>query len=267
MQHAERLRDRIRALLTQQCGVELSMEKTRITYVRDGFDFLGFHLELGVGQNGTYVPKVRVPRKAVTNIVHRLNEVMRWQPTQKSGATRLVEGSAVVVGWAHYYRIAHDFARAANLVDYHAFWIGVRALCRRYDITTAQCIRRYRRGDGLSIGDSYRLKRAQAVATSWRQESPAPYRPGTGCYLEDIDWEAESRSLEGQRQGRMDLKAFTLFRDGHRCRQCGTRVKPETSETDHIKPVHCFASYEQATFLLNLQTLCLECHRQKTRAS
>ncbi len=30
---------------------------------------------------------------------------------------------------------------------------------------------------------------------------------------------------------------------------------------------HCFASYEQATFLLNLQTLCLECHKQKTRAS
>ncbi len=65
----------------------------------------------------------------------------------------------------------------------------------------------------------------------------------------------------------MDLKASTLFRDGHRCRQCGTRVKPETSETDHIKPVHCFASYEQTTFLLNLQTLCLECHKRKTRAS
>ena len=63
-QHAERLRDRIRALLTQHCGVELSLEKTRITHVRDGFDFLGFHLELGVGRNGTYVPKVRVPRKA-----------------------------------------------------------------------------------------------------------------------------------------------------------------------------------------------------------
>lgn len=26
-------------------------------------------------------------------------------------------------------------------------------------------------------------------------------------------------------------------------------------------------SYKQATFLLNLQTLCLECHKQKTRAS
>jgi hypothetical protein len=66
--------------------------------------------------------------------------------------------------------------------------------------------------------------------------------------------------------GRMDFKAMTLFRDGYRCRQCGTRVTHETSETDHIKPVSRFASYAQATTLLNLQTLCLECHKIKTHA-
>ena len=145
--YAERLRDQIREFLTQQCGVELSMEKTRITHVRDGFDFLGFHLQLGIGQHGNHVPKVRVPRKALTNAVRRLNEAMRWQPTQQSGAARLVRGSAVVVGWANYYKIAHDFSRVANKLDYHAFWIGVKALCRRYDITMAQCIRKYGRGE------------------------------------------------------------------------------------------------------------------------
>ncbi len=50
--YAERLRDQIRELLAAHCGVELSMDKTRITHVRDGFDFLGFHLELGIGQRG-----------------------------------------------------------------------------------------------------------------------------------------------------------------------------------------------------------------------
>ena len=43
----------------------------------------------------------------------------------------------------------------------------------------------------------------------------------------------------------MDLKAFVLFRDGHRCRQCGTRVTHETSQADHIQPVNRFASYAQ----------------------
>ena len=265
--YAERLRDQIRDLLTQQCGVELSMEKTRITHVRDGFDFLGLRLRLGVGQHGTYVPKVRVPRRAITNGVRRLNEAMRWQPTQQSGATRLVRGSAVVTGWANYYKIAHDFNRAANTLDYHAYWIAVKALCRRYDITIAQCIRKYGRGDNLSISGSYQLKRAQDIQMSWKQESPKPYEPGTGCYLDDVDWEAEVRQYENRQcPGRMDLKAMTLFRDGNRCRKCGTRVTLETSETDHIKPVSCFASYAQATTLFNLQTLCLRCHKDKHNA-
>lgn len=265
--YAERLRDRIGEFLAQHCGVELSMEKTRITHVRDGFGFLGFHLQLGIGQRGNHVPKVRVPRKALTNAIRRLNEAMRWQPTQQSGAARLVRGSAVAVGWANYYRIAHDFNRMANQLDYHAFWIAVKALCRRYDITTAQCIRKYGRGESLSIGDSYVLKRAQDIQMSWKQEPPKPYEPGTGCYLDDVDWEAEARQYENrQRPGRMDFKAMTLFRDGNRCRKCGIRVTHETSETDHIKPVNSFASYAQATTLQNLETLCLACHKEKTCA-
>ena len=263
-QYAERLRDQIQDLLAQQCGVELSLEKTRITHVRDGFNFLGFRLQVGIGQTGKYVPKVRVPRNALTNGIRRLNEAMRWQPTQQSGAARLVRGSAVVTGWANYYRIAHDFNRAANTLDFHAYWIGVKALCRRYNISAAQCIRKYGRGDNLNIGSSYMLKRAQDTPMSWKQDSPKPYNPGTGCYLDDVDWEADIRQYENrQRPGRMDFKAWTLFRDGHRCRQCGSRVTIETSETDHIKPVNCFANYAQANHLFNLQTLCLRCHKEK----
>jgi hypothetical protein len=258
------LRDQISELLAQHCGVELSLEKTRVTHVRDGFDFLGFHLQLGIGQNGKYVPKIKVPRNAISRGIARLNEAMRWQPTQQSGAARLVRGSAVVTGWANYYRIAHDFSRAANTLDFHAYWIGVKALCRRYDVSTAQCIRKYGQGDNLNVGGSYTLKRAQDIKMSWKQESPKLYNPGTGCYLDDVDWEAEVRQYENrQRPGRMDFKAMTLFRDGDRCRQCGIRVTLETSETDHIKPVNCFASYAQATHLFNLQTLCLRCHKLK----
>ena len=108
--------------------------------------------------------------------------------------------------------------------------------------------------------------RAQDVSMSWHQDHPKPYTPGTGCYLEDVDWEAEIRKYENQRPGSMDLKAFVLFRDGRRCRQCGVRVTHETSQADHIRPVHGFASYAQATKLSNLQTLCLECHKPKTYA-
>ncbi len=263
-QRALRLRDQLREFLASQCGVELSGEKTRVTHVRDGFDFLGFHLRYGIGSRGLPVPKIRVPRNAITQGVQRLNEAMRWQPTQQSGAARLVRGSAVVTGWANYYRIAHDFSRAANTLDYHAYWVGVKALCRRYDISIAQCIRKYGQGENLNISGSYTLRKAQDVKSTWYQQSPSPYEPGTGCYLDDVDWEEEVRQYENrQRPGRMDFKAWVLFRDGDRCRNCGSKVTSDTSETDHVKPVSSFASYTQATHLLNLQTLCLRCHKEK----
>ena len=266
--YAERLRDQIRKFLTTHCGVELSMEKTRITHVRDGFEFLGFHLQLGIGQHGRYVPKIRVPRKALSNVVRRLHEAMRWRPLQESGAARLVRGSAVVRGWSNYYKIAFNFSKAANWLDHKALWIAVKALCRKFDISTAQCLRKYGRGKNqISINEKYVLKRAQDISMTWHQDSPQPYEPGTGCYLDDVDWEAEVRRYEQRRPGSMDFKAFVLFRDGNRCRQCGTRVTHETSQADHIKPVSSFASYEQATTLTNLQTLCLECHKLKTYGS
>jgi len=265
--YAERLRDRIREVLDRDCGVRLSDEKTRITHVRDGFDFLGFRMTLGIGQSGNLVPKIKVPQKAITRIVQRLNEVMRYRPLQESGAVRIVRGSAVIRGWSNYFRIAHDFSKAANTLDHQAFWIATKALCRKFDLTTATCLRRYRFGSVIGIGESCTLMRAQEVKMVSRLHAPDPYQPGTGCYLEDLDWEVDFRLLESGRPGRMDTKVLALFSDGYRCRKCGARVTYGSSEADHIKPVGRFASFQQANIPTNIQILCLECHKDKTAAS
>lgn len=265
--YAESLRDRIGELLDRDCGVRLSAEKTHITHVRDGFDFLGFRMVLGVGQSGKFVPKIQVPRKAITRAMQRLNEAMRYRPHQESGATRIVRGNAVIRGWSNYFRIAHDFNRAANTLDYHAFWIATKTLCRKFDLSTAQCLGKYRTGGTIGMSKNCMLLRAQDTNMVYHLRSPDPYRPGTGCYLEDLDWEVDLHILEGRRPGRMDSKVLALFRDGNRCRQCGASVTYEDSEVDHIRPVNCFANFQQANAVTNLQILCLECHGEKTAAS
>ena len=262
--YAERLCDRIRKLLARDCGVELSDEKTRITHVRDGFDFLGFRLTLGVGQRGKFVPKINVPRKAITRAIRRLNEAMRYRPFQESGAARIVRGSAVVRGWSNYFCIAHDFKRAASRLDHHAFWIATKALSRKFDLSTAQCLRRYRSGANIGMSENCMLSKARDTKMNCRVRSPYPYQPGTGCYLEDLDWEVAFPTVEGHRPGRMDFKVLALFRDGHRCRKCGITVTYEDSEADHIEPVNRFASFQQAHTLTNIQILCLDCHQEKT---
>ena len=66
--------------------------------------------------------------------------------------------------------------------------------------------------------------------------SPNPYRPGTGCYVDDLDWEVDFQILEGRRPGRMDSKVLALFRDGNSCRKCGVIVTYEDSERPYTTP-------------------------------
>ncbi|MCH7725253.1 MAG: group II intron reverse transcriptase/maturase [Planctomycetes bacterium] len=262
--YAERLRDRIRELLGRDCGLQLSDEKTRITHVRDGFDFLGFRMVFDTGQSGKSVPKIHVPRKAITRVIRRLNEAMRYRPLQESGAARIVRGSSVIRGWSNYFRIAHDYSRAANTLDHHAFWIATKSLCRKFDLSTAQCLRKYGTGARIGMSEGCMLKRAKDTKMDYYLRSPDPYQPGAGCYLEDLDWEVDFQILEGRRPGSMDTKVLALFRDGYRCRKCGTTVTYEDSEADHIEPVNRFASFWQANIPTNIQILCLDCHREKT---
>lgn len=263
--YAERLRDEIREFLRETCGLELSAEKTRITHVRDGYGFLGFHISVGVGKTGELVPKVRVGRKAITNIQRRLDEAMRYRPTQESIAVRLVRGSTVVRGWSNYFKIAHNFSHVANGLDHKAFWIAAKAICRKDDISTAKCMRKHRFGNVIGVHKACTLARFADTAPTHYYASPKPYQPGANSrYLADDEWETAFVYHEQSRPGSGDLKWKALVRDGFHCRGCGVTVTSKTSHADHIEPVRRFANLTLANDLDNIQTLCRYCHGLKT---
>lgn len=264
--HAERLKDEIRAFLRKTCGLELSAEKTRITHVRDGYDFLGFHISLDVGKSGKFVPKLKVGRKAISAIQDRLGEALRYRPTQESISVRLVRTSAVIRGWSNYFKMAHNFSQVAHGLDHKAYWIAVKAICTKEDISTAQCLRRYRVQNTLGVHEHCTLARFQDTASTYYSPSLEPYRPGSSePYPEDDEWEAAFVFYDRSRPGSGDLKWKALVRDGFHCRGCAVVVSAATSHADHIRPVSSFANLEMANDLNNIQTLCLRCHKSKTR--
>lgn len=262
---AERLRDEIRDFLRETCGLELSAEKTRITHVRDGYDFLGFNISVGVGKSGNVVPKTKVGRKAIINIRKRLGEALRYRPMQESISVRLARGSAVIRGWSNYFKIAHNFSQVAHGLDYEAFWIMVKTICRKEDISTAKCLRRHLFGNTIGVHEACTLARFQDTAATYYFCAPAPYQPGSSqCYMEDDEWEAAFVLHERHRSGCGDLKWKALVRDGFHCRDCAVVVTSRTSHADHIIPVNRFANLAMANNLDNIQTLCLRCHKLKT---
>ena len=134
--YAETLKEEIREFLLDHCGLELSTEKTQVTHVRDGFDFLGFHLETGIGRKGTYVPKIKIGQKAISNIRLRLNEAARYRPSQESIDARVQNVSAIIRGWSNYFKIAHNFSAVAGTLDNIAHWAMVKAISRKNDKST-----------------------------------------------------------------------------------------------------------------------------------
>jgi RNA-directed DNA polymerase len=263
-QYAERLRDEIRDFLRETCGLELSAEKTRVTHVRDGYDFLGFNIFVGVGKAGKVVPKIRVGRKAIVNIQTRLGEVLRCRPMQESISVRLERASAVIYGWSNYFKVAHNFSQVAHGLDYKAYWIAVKAICRKEDISTAQCLRKYRLQNTIAVHEDCALARFQDTASTYYYSLPKPYQPGCNQpYPEDGEWETAIVRHE-RRPGCGDLKWKALVRDGFHCRGCAVLVTSKTSHADHIEPVNRFANLEMANSLDNIQTLCHWCHKLKT---
>ena len=263
--HAESLKEEIREFLQDQCGLELSVEKTRVTHVRDGFEFLGFRLEQGIGQKGKLVPKIKIGQKAISNIRLRLNEVIRHRPSQVSIDARVQNVSAVIRGWANYFKIAHNYCAVAGILDGFAHWTLVKAISRKNDLSSKKVHRKFYFNNRIGVSPNRTRVKFSDTKMSLDFRGPMKYEPGKGVYLEDHEWEADLRSPDKARPGQMDLKQAVLERDGYQCRNCGCLVVSETSHIDHIKPVHKFASFEQANTLGNMQTLCLYCHKQKSR--
>jgi group II intron reverse transcriptase/maturase len=264
-ERAERLKEEIREFLLGTCGLELSAEKTRITHVRDGYDFLGFNISVGVGRTGQFVPKVKVGRKAVTNILVSLEDAIRYRTRQESVSVRIGRASTVIRGWSNYFKIAHNYSKVAHGLDHQAFWIAVKSICLKENISTAKCLRRYSLGNAIGVHEQCVLARFQNTDMSYYDSKPAPYEPGRNDpYPEDADGEVTFRSPDRRRPGSGDLKWQALVRDGFHCRGCAIHVTARTSEADHVQPVSRFARLAQSHSLDNLQTLCLRCHKLKT---
>jgi group II intron reverse transcriptase/maturase len=263
--HAERLRERIREFLKETSNLELSVEKTHITHVRDGFDFLGFHLEKSIGQKGKLVPKIKVSQKSISKIRLRLNEVTRYRPSQEDIATRVERVSSVIRGWSNYFKIAHNFCTVAGLLDHLAHWAMVKAISRKNDISSGKVHKKFYHKGRIGVTAKKTIVRFSDTKMSLNYRGPVAYEPGNGVYLEDHEWETSFFS-SSYRPGQADLKLQALERDGYQCRNCGSLVLADTSELDHITAVQQFASFEQANTLGNVQILCLYCHKEKHRS-
>jgi RNA-directed DNA polymerase len=96
----------------QPRGLELSEEKTRVSHINDGFDFLGFNLRK---YNGKLL--IKPAKQNVHTFLAKTRELIKSKPTANAvNLIRLLNPK--IQGWANYYR--HVVSKKCfSFVDYH----------------------------------------------------------------------------------------------------------------------------------------------------
>jgi len=265
---AELLRDRVQPLVAHflaERGLELSHEKTSITHVEDGFDFLGQQVR-------RYGKKIllKPSRKNVKAFLTKIDEVIQQEGGHLTAGQLIERLNPKIRGWALYHRHAssyHTFVRVDDVI-FRKLWRWARR--RHRHKSTAWLVARYFtragehrwhfRGTVYSEEDGARtvfLVRAQTTTIRRHVKikgNANPYDPVWELYFE----ERLAAQMANTLTGRGTARYLWLEQDG-KCLVCDQALTLE--EGWHVHHL-LWRSHGGSELIDNLVLLHPNCHRQ-----
>ena len=277
----------IQGFLENKLHLTLSEEKTVITHVNDGFDFLGFHIQRKKTE-GKWAVHLRPTAKAKERVKRKLKDLTSRNWTWMDEHTRLATLNATVRGWAEYYRYTSLSADIEDITRFTWFRYLNWLLAKHKGSHKGQLIREKTRmlhgrtrwyaevqeGDNTLETYQWLPTRQELERQRYRQKGkagfPHPYLSGHADATSDHPqgetgpderiYTATIGASSGNRSEPLELAGRKLqakLRDGMKCRQCGSRTDLHVHHTKGMK----------SHALSNLLTLCRTCHRATHRSS
>src|SRR2546425_4494 len=258
------IKEELKELLSTM-GLTLSEEKTKVTHITDGFDFLGYRVIRSIGTKGKMIPKVLIPERAIKHFQDNIRRILSPSTTKDSAKAKIIAVNRVIRGWCEYYRCTNSPSMIFRKVENEVFWGMAHWLGGQYKLKSMpEIMRRYRKGNTfmyksilLAKPSKYTAKRF--VARTWhkpyteteqvREEKDRIKRES--LFTHDNAWIGKE-----SRPGMMDLREETLLRDGPICAMCKDTFQPYEVQVDHIILRAKFKNPTDADRLENLQVLC-----------
>jgi RNA-directed DNA polymerase len=273
-ERAEEIKAEIKAFLAEELKLRLAEDKTLITHVDDGFDFLGYRM---VGDkrwsDGQWCLFSRVPDKAVRRFRDAVKEITRSTFTDEVAAFTALSG--LIRGWGNYYAYAAE-SRLMDSLDafiYQEVWkycrsksgrAGAKAVYHKY--TLPHHLRKTGYFQlGLVVGEQVvRIPRLSSIPRKPLKLSypPPPYLLKGRDYVLPYSGATDERwwdqhvwaGQEGRRKGQRRLVVEVLARDAV-CRICGERPATEVHHNPGWKE---HSKHNPAKAI----GVCAACHRQ-----
>lgn len=264
---AMRLKNEFKTFLEEELKLELSQEKTQITHVNEGFDFLGFHVQREVSAHDR--PKVLVTpaQENQKKLKLKIKEMTKRKQFQDSPLLKISALNAVLRGWINYYRHSNVKGIAKDL----DFWVNQRLftwLAKRHKLPPRRIIEMYKLREngrrynlGIRNGEKYLFlyRLSDLPITKYRSRSPEnPYIQGEwsmGMTLTDFPLPEQVWVGNAENSQWRELKETIIAERGAKCEICGSTEK---LDLHHIKARKCRGK----DVVENLQLLCRKCHAQ-----
>jgi RNA-directed DNA polymerase len=260
--------------LLRTMGLTLSEEKTKVTHITEGFDFLGYRIIRSIGTSGKLVPKVLIPEKAIKRFRDKVREMLAPSTTKESIGYTIQRLNWLTRGWCEYYRCTSSPSWAFGKLRYELFWDFAHWLGRKYKIKHMSGIMpRFLKDNTLGTNarklvmpNEYKAKRL--MAKTWH--NPYTEKDEVGKEKERIRRESpfsyDNVPPGENRIGGQDLRDEVILRDGPICAWCKKEFHLFEVQVDHIKARARFKNPEDADRMENMQVLCTRHHRAKTKA-
>ncbi len=115
-------------------GLELSPEKTHITHITDGFDFLGQNIRK---YNGKLL--IKPSRKSVDTCLNRVRAIVKVNPQATAGNV-VLQLTPVLRGWANYHRhvVSKKTFQSMDCAIFTCLWAWAR---RRHPTKSAEWVK------------------------------------------------------------------------------------------------------------------------------
>lgn len=281
---AEAIKQELAQFIAQDLQMDLSEEKTLITHIQDGFDFLGYTIRLSTrakdGQKGLYCyPSKRALQGYMRKVKH-----LTTRSTVLTEAEVLLRINRIVRGWANYFRYGNSKQTFSYLENWT--WHRVyRWLCKMHQKVSRKAVRakytancskavlpRQRRGHYQGLGipvDGGWLFLEKMTATpiersliSFRR-IPSAYQAGEtvmdqfpAAYLAEDTIPPGATRLEPEFRA---VRGYVRQRDNDRCVLCGsTRNLDVHHKTPYLRREDQPGIHDPT----NLITLCRSCHNR-----
>jgi RNA-directed DNA polymerase len=278
----EELKDFLRTSL----HLELSEEKTKITHINDGIDFLGFHIQR-VKPEGKWVVHLRPTEKGKERIKKKMKDLTKRGWTWLDEYIQLTRLNALARGWAEYYKhtsLLEDIEEVTRYVwfRYLQWLMRKHKGARKHQLITTKTKVIHDRTrwtatiqeEGVTL-DTYQWlpTRTELKRTRYPQKGKAGFKhpyiweaePAETDYPQGETGPAEhlytdtigARSREKEPLKMSEIKLRVKIRDHFTCQRCGHTGNSCQLQVHHRKGL---TSHR----MQDLETLCQRCHQSIT---